>query len=177
MSEEEVEWEVIEEERKFLGLLGQKIRVRGRPKHAPHLIYARKVLEKLLELMGVDASVKVVNGGLINIEGKDAGLLIGKRGITLRALEEWINMAISKKYYPKKVELDAGGYKEKRKRKLRELALKIARKVEEEGKSFTLEPMAAWERRIIHMTLKNHPRVYTVSVGGEPYRRVVISPK
>jgi len=177
MSEEEVEWEVVEEERKFLGLLGQKIKVRGRPKYSPHVTCARDILQRLLSLMKVEASVKVADGGVINIEGKDAGLLIGKRGVTLRALEEWLNMAISKKHYPKRVELDAGGYKEKRKRKLKELALKIARKVEEEKRSFTLEPMAAWERRIIHLTLKNHPKVYTVSVGGEPYRRVVISPK
>lgn len=177
MKEEEVEWEVVEEERKFLGLLGQRVKVRGRPKYSPHVIQARNILKDLLNLMKVDASIKIADGNVITIEGKDAGLLIGKRGITLRALEEWINMAISKEHYPKRVELDAGGYKEKRKKKLREVALKIARKVEEEKKPFTLEPMPAWERRIIHMTLKDHPRVYTMSVGGEPYRKVVIAPK
>lgn len=177
MSEEEVEWEVVEEERRFLGLLGQKVKVRGRPKVSPHVASARTLLKRLFNLMGVDASISVSDGNTLVIEGKDAGLLIGRRGLTLRALEEWVNMAISREHYPKRVELDAGGYKEKRKRKLREVALKIARKVEEEGKAFTLEPMSAWERRIIHLTLKDHPKVYTVSVGGEPYRRVVIAPK
>jgi len=177
MSEEEVEWEVVEEERRFLGLLGQKVKVRGRPKVGLHVVKAKSLLRDLLKLMKVEASINVANGNTIVIEGRDAGLLIGRRGLTLKALEEWVNMAISKEHYPKRVELDAGGYKEKRKKKLREVALKIARKVEEEGKAFTLEPMAAWERRVIHMTLKDHPRVYTISVGGEPYRRVVIAPK
>ena len=177
MSEEEVEWEVLEEERRFLGLLGQKVRLRGRPKLAAHVVKSKSLLKELLRLMMVDVSVRVADGDMLIIEGKDAGLLIGRRGATLRALEEWLNMAVSKEFYPKRVEVDAGGYKEKRRKKLKEVALKIARRVEEEGKSFTLEPMAAWERRVIHLALKDHPRVYTLSIGGEPYRRVVIAPK
>ena len=73
--------------------------------------------------------------------------------------------------------LDIGGYREKREKTLEELAVKISKTVMKTGKSITLEPMTAYERKIIHSKLQENPKVETTSVGEEPHRRIVISLK
>ena len=114
----------------------------------------------------------------VNIEGNDLNYLIGYRGETLNALQTVLS-SIAGKNIDKKIRVivDISNYKEKREKVLEDLATKIAKTVVRTRKSVTLEPMTAYERRIIHTKLQNNPRVRTTSVGEEPYRKVVISLK
>lgn len=113
-----------------------------------------------------------------DITGENAGIVIGYRGETLEALQTiaaTIGNKGNKNYV--KVILDIEGYRKKRVKALEELALKRANTVVERRKSITLEPMNPFERKAIHNALQKHPKVKTVSVGEEPYRKVVISLK
>jgi len=114
----------------------------------------------------------------IAINGQDAGFLIGYRGETLYALQTVIS-SVANKHSEQRVRvlLDIEGYKNKREKTLEDLALKIAKTVERTRKSVTLEPMQAYERKIIHAALQTSNTVKTESIGEEPRRRVVISLK
>lgn len=116
----------------------------------------------------------------LNIEllSKNLGFLIGYRGETLYALQNILS-AIAGKEIDKKVRiiLDIEGYKEKREKTLEDLAEKVARTVIKTRKPIKLEPMQAYERKIIHIKLQNNERVETESIGEEPNRRIVISLK
>lgn len=113
-----------------------------------------------------------------DITGENAGIVIGYRGETLEALQVLAGTLGNKgnKTYIKVV-LDIEGYRKKRIKALEELALKRANTVVERKRSITLEPMNPFERKAIHNALQKHPKVKTVSVGEEPYRKVVISLK
>lgn len=114
----------------------------------------------------------------VSINGENVGNLIGYRGEALYALEN-ILKAISNKDSENRVivRLDIENYKEKRIKTLQDVANKKARIVEKTGKMITLEPMQAYERKIIHSFLQENPKVETRSIGQEPRRRIVISKK
>ena len=114
----------------------------------------------------------------VTLNGEDAGRLIGYRGETLNSLQTILS-SIANKNIEKKVHiiLDIENYREKRKVALEELADKLTRTVIRTGKQVTLEPMSAYERKIIHNRLQSSQRVKTFSIGEEPYRKVVISKK
>ncbi len=114
----------------------------------------------------------------VDITNKELGYLIGYRGETLYSLQNILS-AIAGKGIENKVRvlLDIEGYKKKREKTLEELAEKVAKTVIKTRKSVKLEPMQAYERKIIHSKLQQNPKVTTTSVGEEPYRRVVISLK
>ena len=121
---------------------------------------------------------KKPNGLEINLSGDDAGFLIGYRGETMYAFQAIISTIANKGIDEKiRVWLDIEGYKEKREKTLQDLANRIARTVERTRKSVTLEPMQAYERKIIHSVLQDSKTVKTESIGEEPRRRVVISLK
>ena len=121
---------------------------------------------------------KKPNGLEISLSGDDAGFLIGYRGETMYAFQSIISTVANKGIDEKiRVWLDIEGYKEKRERTLQDLANRIARTVERTRKSVTLEPMQAYERKIIHSVLQDSKTVKTESIGEEPRRRVVISLK
>lgn len=111
----------------------------------------------------------------VNIEGEKTNSLIGYRGENLNALQTLLG-AISNKNIEEKtrVILDISGYREKRKKVLEELAEKVSKTVIKTRKKVTLEPMSAYERKIIHSKLQNHPKVITESVGEEPNRKIVV---
>ncbi len=114
----------------------------------------------------------------VNITGEDINYLIGYRGETINALQTILTSVANKKSTLKiRVYLDIEGYREKREKTLEDLAEKIARTVVRTGKSITLEPMTAYERKIIHTKLQTHSKVETFSKGEEPYRKVVIKLK
>ena len=148
---------------------------------------AREVLETLLTMMGVTASVvpqskPSVEGEqgatapiAFNIEGDDLGILIGRRGQTLACLQYLVRLIVAyqvKAWMP--IIIDVEGYKQRRYEALQALAWRIAERVKIKGVSFTLEPMPAYERRIIHMALADHPDVTTQSTGVDEARRVII---
>ena len=114
----------------------------------------------------------------ITINGDNVGNLIGYRGEALYALENILKALANKKSENRViVRLDIEGYKEKRIKTLQELAGKKAKTVEKTGKMITLEPMKAYERKIIHSFLQDNPNVETRSIGQEPKRRIVITKK
>ena len=114
----------------------------------------------------------------VNIISENLGYLIGYIGETLYALQNILS-AISGKGIEKRIKviLDIGGYKEKREKTLEDLASKVAKTVIRTGKPIKLEPMQAYERKIIHSKLQKNSRVETTSIGEEPYRRIVVSLK
>ena len=114
----------------------------------------------------------------VNIFNKDLGYLIGYRGETLYALQNILSAIASKGIKGKiRIILDIEGYKSKREKTLEDLAEKVAKTVIKTRKPVKLEPMQAYERKIIHSKLQENTRVETVSVGEEPHRRIVISLK
>jgi len=114
----------------------------------------------------------------INIDGEDTGYLIGYRGEVLNSLQNILTNIANKDTEGKvRVQLNIGGYREKRKKDLENLADKIAKNVVKTKKSISIEPMSAYERKIIHLRLQDNERVTTHSVGEEPYRKIVVSLK
>ena len=138
-------------------------------------------LDKLFAAMELEATVTVEMDETedvlsVDVEGPDMGVLIGKRGQTLDALQYLISLYVNKKSKEKyiRVKLDTENYRARRKETLENLAKNIAFKVKRSRRSFTLEPMNPYERRIIHSTLQNDKFVATRSEGEEPYRKVVV---
>ena len=117
-------------------------------------------------------------GPVIDITGDDAGLLIGRRGETLRAIQFLVNLVVNRNLNEESVRvmLDIERYRERRYNSLHDLALKVAEKVASTGRAISLEPMPAAERRIIHVALSEHPRVGTQSSGIGENRQVTITP-
>ena len=151
---------------------------------------AMEVVSTLLDKMGVFGAAEIADGGgvlddqgdvspmVINIVGDDLGVLIGRRGDTLRDLQFIVRLLISRKLHvwPNLV-VDVEDYKERRMESLRSLAERMADQVRETGHPVSLEPMPPNERRIIHLTLRDDPDVYTESVGADDRRKVQILPK
>jgi spoIIIJ-associated protein len=141
-----------------------------------------EVIGKLLELMGLPGKVEKTHQDerqiRFNIVGGSLGILIGKHGQTLEALQFIVNLIYSKRTDDRsRITVDVEGYRDRREKGLEELAVRMADKAKREGKSVILKPMMPNERRIIHMALQNDPHVSTYSQGEEPLRKVVISPK
>lgn len=140
-----------------------------------------KFLNEFLYKLQKDAEyfVEISNTDVkVDIKNKDLGFLIGYRGETLYAFQNILSAVASKGIEKRvKVILDIEGYKEKRKKTLEDLAEKIAKTVIKTKKSVTLEPMKAYERKIIHTKLQDNEMVETRSIGEEPRRKIVISLK
>lgn len=115
---------------------------------------------------------------IFDIEGEELGLLIGRRGQTLACLQYVIRLIIAHQIEaPPLVVIDVNGYKQRRYQTLQTLAEHMAETVAASGEPFTMEPMPAYERRIIHIALVNHPQVTSESTGFGEARKVVIRPK
>ena len=150
---------------------------------------AANSLRTLLDLMGIDAEVSVrepetpADGlgratAVLDIEGEDLGLLIGRRGATLSALQYLVNVMVTRKLSSRVlVTVDVEHYHRRREESLRNLALRMADRVRQSRRPITLEPMPAAERRIIHLTLVDNQYVQTLSVGQGDERKVVIRPR
>ena len=149
---------------------------------------SKKVVVELLERMRVKAVVEPCYIApeddkderiiLIDIQGSDLSILIGRRSETLNALQYIASLIVSKelgRWVP--MMIDVQGYRKRRDRQLRQLGRKMAEQAIQTGRRQVLEPMPANERRVIHLELRNHPEVITESMGDEPYRKVTISPK
>ena len=115
---------------------------------------------------------------IFDIQGEDLGILIGRRGDTLDALQFLLNLVINRRTNAKiKILIDIENYRAKREETLVALSHKLASKAKRPGQKVILEPMNPQERRIIHMTLQDDDGVNTYSEGEEPYRKVIIVPK
>ena len=142
---------------------------------------AYEYLDKLTRLMGVPVKIYVAEGegGMsISMMGDTLGILIGRRGDTLDALQYLTSLEVNKDrddYL--RVSLDTEHYRAKREESLTRLAERMAARAVKTGRKVVLEPMNPYERRVLHSTLQNHPYVQTHSEGDEPNRRVVITLK
>lgn len=184
VGEGEVDIEVIEEPSKALfGLLGGKeARVVVRVRTEDRAAIARRLLEDVLGTMGLDVEIAVEDregARVFNLEGPDLGILIGRRGQTIDALQYLVNLAANRTGEAEKVRfiIDVEGYRRRREETLQRLAERLADRVRRSGRSVVLEPMSAQERRVIHLALQQDPYVETQSEGEEPHRHVVISVK
>ena len=165
----------------FLGLGGHEARVRLTvTPGGERLIRARAILQELLTLMNVEAEVRAEEhqGGVrLELSGKDAGLLIGKHGQTLEALQLLVGRILDRQIRDRtRVALDVGGYLERRRQQLEQMALRFARQVKATGEAIILEPLDSAERQIIHLALQGDHQVQTESVGDGRGRRLVIRP-
>ena len=175
--------EVLEEPTKkgLFGLLGTRLaKVRVSYEDNPGALGC-DFLARVCKSMGVEAvfsSVEKADHWIVNITGSELGILIGRRGDTLEALQYLTNLAISKRLSEKvRIIVDVEGYRQRREDTLVRLARRLSDKVKRTGNRVVLEPMNPHERRIIHTALQDDIRISTFSEGEEPNRRVVISLK
>lgn len=191
-SREEVEVVVLKKGRPgFLGLGGEEAvvrvtRLQSEEMESAAVVVAKEVLEKLLSLMKVSASVGEKRPCFLegeegrapvglDITGEDLGILIGRRGNTLSSLQYLVYLIVSHQLKARvHVTIDVEGYRERRYEALKNLALRVAERVGDTGQPVTLEPMPANERRIIHLALRDYPEVMTESIGEGEARKVTI---
>jgi spoIIIJ-associated protein len=171
----------------FLGIGAEMARVRvtriSQDKSAAGL--ANAALSRILEAAGVNVSRTLrsahdpeVGGPIIDLAGEDSGLLIGRRGQTLQALQFLVNLIVRKEYGEGvRVVLDVESYRARRESSLRDMAVKVAARVVQTSSSITLEPMPPADRRIVHTSLSEHSGVSTESTGEGDNRKVTIMPK
>lgn len=149
---------------------------------------ARETVEELLQRMDLRARVEARWGTadgpdkptplLVDVRGDDLSILIGRRGETLNALQFITRLIVGKELRrPVPILIDVEGYRARREQQLRRLARRVAEQAMESGRPVALEPMPAYERRIIHLELRDHPHVYTESVGEGERRKVTIFPR
>ncbi len=143
----------------------------------PSLDFIKGVIERMG--LTVDITAEETETSLyIYINGKDSGTVIGKRGQTLDSLQYLARLvAVKEKEKYRRIILDAENYRAKREKTLEDLAHRLAERVIKTRRSFKLEPMSPYERKIIHATLHENDKILTRSEGEEPYRRVVIDCK
>jgi spoIIIJ-associated protein len=187
VSEDKVEVTVLKKGRS--GVLGMgveeakiKVRLKLEPSEKADAVeVAKEVLEALIKLMKITAEVSALqeNTGelpvTLNIEGEDLGVLIGRRGQALASLQYVVRLIVAEKlkvWMP--INVDIAGYKKRRYESLQNLALRLAEQVKRSRRLIMLEPMPADERRIIHLTLADHPDVTTQSMGEGDMRKVAI---
>ncbi len=175
--------EIVEEANKgILGIVGKrpaiiKVTLREKPEED-----VKTVLVDLLDKMKVDYKIERVEKDeekvRINIIGKDMGLVIGRKGETLNALQYMTSLIVNKSREEKiRIVLDVEDYRRKKEKSLEKLAIKLSDKVKTTHKNVVMRPMSPQERRIIHTVLQGDPEVTTYSTGDEPNRKVVISMK
>ncbi len=183
VSKDQAEIEIIEEPVKkgIFGLLGTRLaRVRVSYEDDPGAI-AVDFIKQVCQAMDVDASIEVSKKAEywhVNIQGSELGILIGRRGDTLEALQYLTNLAVTRKISERaRIIVDVEGYRQRREDTLINLAKRLSDKVKRTGSRIVLEPMNPHERRIIHTALQDDGRISTFSEGEEPHRRVVIALK
>ena len=182
VSREETDTTVTDEGTKaFLGMFGGKDAVVLVKKNFQPEREAESFLREIFLTMGLIVKIKAEMKDkhlFVELTGDDMGILIGKRGQTLDALQYLVNLVVNKKspYYIS-VMLDTENYRQRRRETLESLAFNLAKKVKHTRRNVVLEPMNPYERRIIHSALQNDRYVTTYSEGEEPYRNVVITLK
>lgn len=183
LSREEAEIEILDEgSRGFLGLGGREARVRVVPKgKAPEVERAEEIAQTLLRHMGLGGTVRarqVDQGVAVEVEGEDLAALIGRHGKGLQAFEAVLSLLVHRavgRAVP--VEVDAAGYRERRRSSLVAMAQRAAQRAAREGRAVHLPPMGPRERRIVHTALASHPEVTTHSEGEGKDRHVVVEPR
>ncbi|EFC92041.1 single-stranded nucleic acid binding R3H domain protein [Dethiosulfovibrio peptidovorans DSM 11002] len=194
---------VLDEEKAFFGLFGRKLRVEVRMEaDDPEVTEVdsdggpstededtlpvkgdpasdgpsskEEIVRKLISLMGLDIQVDLNERDRINLSGPDAGIAIGKYGDTIKSMEYLANLMVRQSSGGPRIRLDSDGYRERRESSLSRLANSAAKDALRSGRTVYLDPMTSWERRIVHLALKDRKDVETHSVGVDPDRKVAI---
>ena len=180
-SREEVNIEILAMPSKGIFGIGSKSAVVRVSAEDGPTAYAVTFLTTVFDKFGLDVTIQTQESEdfvTLDLIGKDLGILIGRRGETLDALQYLTNLTVSRHFDERsKFVLDVEGYRKKREETLEHLAKKLAERVKESGKNLSLEPMSPYERRIIHTVLQSDEQVRTFSEGEEPFRKVVIAKK
>jgi spoIIIJ-associated protein len=169
----------------ILGIGSEPARVRVTLLESPPdvVIVATEVLRDLIVKLGVSAVINLkqveseddLGGPVFEIEGDDSGLLIGRRGETLRALQFLVKLVVGRRLESRvNLMVDVEGYQQQRYRALSNLARNVAQRVVNSGRAITLEPMPPNERRVVHLALADDPNVITESMGAGEDRQVVV---
>lgn len=179
---QDAEIEVLDEgSKRLFGLIGGRNALVRVYKKENFDDIVRDFLRPILNAMGLEEDLDVVMEGdtlTVKLAAENIGIVIGRRGETLDALQYLLGLVVNKSSERFiRVVLDVGNYREKREETLVKLAKRLAEKVLKTRKNMTLEPMNPYERRIIHATLQNFKSVETYSIGDEPNRKVVIKYK
>ena len=187
LSEDQVEVVVLKKGRSgVLGMGAEEARIKVKPLLVPGekadvVKVAKEVMEALIKFMRITADVSATQSATgelpvtLEIEGDDLGVLIGRRGQTLTSLQYIVRLIVAEKlkmWLP--INVDVAGYKKRRYESLQNLALRLAEQVKRNRRLIMLEPMPADERRIIHLTLADHPDITTQSMGEGEVRKVAI---
>jgi spoIIIJ-associated protein len=142
------------------------------------LLEAQGIVRDLLRLMNMPGEVKIREEGLLEIMGDGSGLIIGKRGQTLDSLQFILNRIVNKsRLEPVFITLDTEGYRQRHVNYLKSMALRIGQKAKRTGQAISLEKMNPYDRRIIHLALKNENGLNTKSIGEGIYKKVIIVPR
>lgn len=141
-----------------------------------------EILENILGLLGLEGSFEIEEkeeGVFISIDAEDPGILIGRNGETLTSLQLLLNLIASRQMPGenlKRIVVDVSDWRKSKEEELAHKARDWAQKVAETKESIELDPMPAWQRRVVHMTIQEIPAVKSESIGEGPERRLVISP-
>ena len=183
LERDQVDYRVLEAPSKPLfGLLGgREAKVEVTIKKVEPIERAKLFIEKVTKAMHLLVSISVISNEdavTLNLKGEDLGILIGKHGQTLDALQYLTNLAANREGRERiRFIVDVEDYRKRRADTLQQLALRLADRVKRSGDRVVLEPMTPHERKIIHMSLQEDLRIETYSEGEEPFRRVVIVSK
>jgi spoIIIJ-associated protein len=184
ISVEDLEYEIVENKRKILGILGKEnVLVRAWPR-SPSMKDPAEVLRELMSLAGISVDVRRVDDGdssegvRLELEGRDLGLVLRRNGEVLDAIQYLLNKMVNRRTQrPISITLDSSGFRERKQQRLREMALEAAEEARTHRKSVVLNPMSPRDRRIIHITLKDHQDITTRSIGEGYLKKVMISLK
>ena len=187
---EKLHAEIISTERSgFLGLFGSKkikVEVTSEEEAEPDLMtQAKDFVDEVLKLMDIDAHSVLPDSesqeqekNMLDVQGEEAAdYFVGRYGDALKGMEYLVNLALRDPKREPRIKIDSCGYRERRTKSLERLAEATARQAVKYGRPVRLDPMASWERWVIHTTLKSRSDVTTESVGESPNRKVVVIPK
>lgn len=153
----------------------------GDPNEAESLELGKDALQRIIDFITTDAAIHVEKSGdryQLNVKGGNPGVLIGKKGQTLEAIQYLVEKIVNRHSDQRvRIQVDVEGYLENRRSNLRSLAKRLSEKTKQTGKPSTIGQMNSHDRRIVHLTLKDDTEVRTQSIGEGFYRKLVIFPK
>ncbi len=179
----EVVLKVIEEGKSFFGLFGKKMKIEARRVVEKQEAEAEEIekndflslLGKVLKAAELDLEANVLADGSVNLTGPDSRILLaGRQGEGLKALDYIVNLMARNDGPAQHVRLDCEGYRRKREKELERIAMDAAKEAMKTRRTVFLQPMTSWERRIVHLTLRESSNVETHSIGVEPGRKVAV---
>lgn len=184
--EDEVLLDVIEEGKSFFGLFGRKMKIEARramcrtsipeasqPEEEASDSRFVTLLKSVIGAAGLDLDVNLLSDGSVNLSGADSRLLLaGRQSEGLKALDYIVNLMARNDGPTPHVRIDCEGFRRKREKELERIAMEAAKEAMRTRRTVYLQPMTSWERRIVHLTLKESANVETHSVGFEPGRKV-----